>query len=237
MTATLNTVSSSTGLFSDAPFMIPSSIERMAQPPWLNSFSMPPSKDSAISPNLHPQPEITPQAESRRKSTPKTRRRSSTKSQSHYDGMSPERAKHLERNRIAANKCRLKKKKEYEQIQNTLNSETAKHDCLVAELESLKEEIWVLKNRIFDHAECDDQRINSQLAKMTQNVLGWHSGQGECPSPSFSVSSRSDGSVGDKFGSEPAEYGDLAAAMETEKSSDYGYPDMMFDSFVDAENI
>ncbi|KGO69337.1 Transcription factor Jun [Penicillium italicum] len=84
----------------------------------------------------------------------------------------PERARHLERNRVAANKCRLKKKHEQLQIQHALDEATSTRNTLLAELNELKEEVWKLKNKVFAHAKCGDHQINLQLTKTTQNVLG-----------------------------------------------------------------
>lgn len=161
------------------------------------------------------------------------------------DNVSPERARHLERNRIAANKCRLKKKREHEQIQNVLDNETAKRDSLLAEVDCLKEEIWHLKNRIFEHAKCDDQQIDMQLAKMTQGVLEGNPSPLKCPSPSFSASTWSDGSVGDAGGAAAAAVAAVAAEGGMDPSSGSmpdatvyeGYPEGIFDSFVDVPNM
>lgn len=87
------------------------------------------------------------------------------------DTISPERARQLERNRLAANKCRLKRKREHEQIQGVLEAETARRDILLAEVGALREELWRLKNRVFAHANCDDQHISLQLSQMNQDLL------------------------------------------------------------------
>ncbi|KAJ5642232.1 hypothetical protein N7490_006653 [Penicillium lividum] len=82
------------------------------------------------------------------------------------DDVSPERAKHLERNRAAA-KFRFKKKQEYRQIQSVLDSESAKRDTMLAEANVLEEEIWYLKNLVFEHVTtCDYQQISIQLGLM-----------------------------------------------------------------------
>ncbi|KAJ5320051.1 hypothetical protein PENANT_c025G10678 [Penicillium antarcticum] len=99
------------------------------------------------------------------------RQRRGSKLQSHKEGLTPERARYLERNRVAANKCRLKKKQECEKIQHILDRETTKRETLLAEAKELKEEVWQLKNMVFAHARCGDEQINRQLTKMTQNVL------------------------------------------------------------------
>lgn len=162
------------------------------------------------------------------------------------ENVSPERARHLERNRIAANKCRLKRKREHEQIQHVLENETAKRDTLLAEVDTLKEEIWHLKNRIFEHAKCEDRQIDLQLAKMTQTVLDGNASPLKCPSPSFSISTWSDGSVGDAGAAAAAATAAVAAEDGMDPSSGslpmdaivYGeYPEGIFDSFVDVPNM
>ncbi|OGE47488.1 hypothetical protein PENARI_c043G03605 [Penicillium arizonense] len=107
----------------------------------------------------------------------------------------PDRAKHLERNRIAASRCRERKKREHKQIERRLSDETEKKELLLAQLNCLKEEVWDLKNSIFQHAECEDHQINLQLAKMTQTVLNNQPMQEPSMSPTFSNWSYSDESV------------------------------------------
>lgn len=172
------------------------------------------------------------------------------------DNVSPERARHLERNRIAANKCRLKKKREHEQIQIILDNETAKRDSLLAEVGHLKEELWHLKNRIFEHAKCEDTQIEMQLAKMTQSVLDGNGSPMKCPSPSFSMSTWSDGSVGDAGAAAAAAAvsaeggmglnsgsfsrsmsGSMPRPMSTDITVYEGYPEGVFDSFVDLPSM
>lgn len=167
---------------------------------------------------------------------PATHTRRPSKPQVSRENVSPERAKHLERNRIAANKCRLKKKKEHLQIQSVLNNETAKRDTLLAEVDFLKEEIWHLKNRVFEHAKCDDQQINLQLVRMTQSVLEENPNALPCPSPTFSVSTCSDGSLVVDGGMDTN--GSVSATLPMEETPAYeGYSDGIFDSFVDVPTM
>ncbi|KAJ5788292.1 transcriptional regulator family: bZIP [Penicillium paradoxum] len=122
------------------------------------------------------------------------------KSGSHQSShpISPKRAKHLERNRIAANKCRERKKREHKQIERRLSDEAEKKDLLLAQLNCLREEVWDLKNIIFQHAECEDHQINLQLAKMTQTVLDCQPDLNTGSSPTFSSGTWSDESVADE---------------------------------------
>lgn len=156
-----------------------------------------------------------------------------SKSQTQQEETTPQRARHLERNRVAANKCRMKKKKEHAQIQSTLNDESARRDSLLAEVGYLKEEIWHLKNQVFAHAKCDDHQINTQLAKMTQSVLQSSPGQLQCPSPTFSMSTKSDDSSG--IESRLAPVVPEERPMEEMLYDDDFEP--LFDKFIEAGNI
>ncbi|KAJ5308972.1 hypothetical protein PENANT_c020G10286 [Penicillium antarcticum] len=160
----------------------------------------------------------------------------------------PDRAKHLERNRIAANKCRERKKREHKQIERRLSDETEKKELLLAQLNCLKEEVWDLKNIIFQHAECKDHQINLQLARMTQTVLENQPMQECSMSPTFSNGSYSDESVTvDEVNHnnliDPRAYpgGDWTVLP---KVADDLVPydanttnDSIFENFIDAENL
>jgi len=166
---------------------------------------------------------VTPQsAPSRRRST-------------QHANLSPQRAKHLERNRIAANKCRLKKKQQHQEIEKILSNETAKHDHLLSVVTSLKEEVWHLKNTIFDHARCDDPQINLQLAIITEQAAQINTAAPfQCPSPTFSASTYSDNSSGEaSTESSPPEA--IPATMAAPKTSYDEYPDTFFETFIEAD--
>lgn len=219
---------------------------------WLNPLNISRSEKDALIRALrekHPSTSATdpaPEQEFKpQPPQPSKRPRRSSKHLVSRDNISPERARHLERNRIAANKCRLKKKREHEQIQTVLENETAKRDTLLAEVDSLREEMWHLKNRIFEHAKCDDQQINMQLAKMTQTVLGANSSPSKCPSPTFSISTYSDrssidagGGVGPSGGGGGGDQFDLSAvSMPTDEAVYENYAEGLFDSFVDVPSL
>ncbi|KAJ5818109.1 hypothetical protein N7474_003700 [Penicillium riverlandense] len=227
-----------TNLFSSTPDRLPPTFEDPTGL-WLNPLNISQSDKGSLIQSLNEQkassenhlranPEYKPQPHLARKT-----RRSSKPYISRHD-VSPGRARHLERNRVAANKCRMKKKEEHKQIQSVLDSETAKHEALLAQVNVLKEEIWHLKNQIFEHAtKCDDQQINLQLPLMPQKVLGANSNVVPCLSPTFSASTRSDGSVGDgdSGGVESGALEDVADAAPVD------YPDGLFDSFIDVLNM
>lgn len=105
--------------------------------------------------------------------------------------VSTERARQLEKNRVAANKCRMKRKKEHHQIQNTLDFEFGKHQKLKSEVDVLREQIWNLKNEAFIHSQCGDGQFNHQLQHMTHNALHDPREYSQYSSPTFSISSQS----------------------------------------------
>ncbi|KAJ5253169.1 hypothetical protein N7489_003579 [Penicillium chrysogenum] len=170
--------------------------------------------------------------------------------------ISPGRAKHLERNRIASNKCRERKKREHKKIERRFTDETQKKDTLLAQLNCLREEVWDLKSRIFQHAGCHDQRINRQLGIMTQTVHGpsnpdvHNSSPSASSSRSFSTGTWSGESVSDGANTvESVAYNnnndwtvlpDIAIGFTTHEPNGYepnGFlTDSIFDNFIDAEN-
>lgn len=170
----------------------------------------------------------------------------------HRESVSPGRAKHLERNRIAANKCRQKKKKEHQKIQSCLHDETARHDSLMAELNDLREEIWKLKNTVFAHASCNDRHINRQLACMSENLTGSSPEQlhAQIPSPTFSSQSSSDASAVETGAIEPNALASSSFSSDDSGSLPFmdpalfggnfngtGTPEFGFDRLIDMENI
>ncbi|KAJ9489496.1 hypothetical protein VN97_g3783 [Penicillium thymicola] len=167
--------------------------------------------------------------------------------------VSPGRAKHLERNRIAANKCRERKKREHKQIERRLTDETEKKDILLAQLNCLREEVWNLKNLIFQHADCQDHQINHQLTRMTQTILQTPPNQNSTSSmptgssPTFSTGTYSDGSVADDAGVNsigPGAYNDNddwtvlpAIANDFAPYEPHGFiADSLFENFINADN-
>ncbi|GME44819.1 Transcription factor Jun [Neofusicoccum parvum] len=86
------------------------------------------------------------------------------------DDLNPEdkvkRDQFLERNRVAAHKCRQKKKEWMVQLDNDFRDLSARHKFLQAELQVLNHTLFELKNMMFQHADCKfgpiDQFIRSE---------------------------------------------------------------------------
>ncbi|CAG8089152.1 unnamed protein product [Penicillium salamii] len=150
--------------------------------------------------------------------------------------VSPERARHLERNRIAANKCRERKKREHKLIERRLSDETEKKEILLAQLNVLREEVWDLKNIIFQHAECDDHQINSQLARMTQSVLS-HSVDSTSPtSQTWSEEDANANATGNELKMEGAFEECDWSLPPTNDFYDPILTDSMFENFIQTDN-
>ncbi|UNI19468.1 hypothetical protein JDV02_005650 [Purpureocillium takamizusanense] len=66
----------------------------------------------------------------------------------------------LERNRIAASKCREKKKQWVHDLEARKSELEAQHAGLHAELASLTDEVTQIKNYLMDHASCGDANID-----------------------------------------------------------------------------
>ncbi|KAJ5624191.1 transcriptional regulator family: bZIP [Penicillium lagena] len=165
----------------------------------------------------------------------KTAGRPSTRPQTqNKKNITPERARRLERNRIAANKCRLKRKEENQQMEHALENETAKYDSLLAEVGLLRDELLHLKNQVLEHAECDDDQINTHLGVMTQTLLKDTSDQLKCPSPTFSVSTWSESSTLGT-GNDSGTVVNLPETISADKEE--GTVDFMFDDFIDGAKL
>ncbi|KAJ5113086.1 transcriptional regulator family: bZIP [Penicillium angulare] len=197
-------------------------------PLWLDPTLTLQNATSIANPNSIPS-SIPSHAESSQ--PPKAQPRRQGRTNTSKEKLSPEKARNLERNRIAANKCREKRKQSQANMEYTLETETARNQALVAEVSALKEEIWHLKNQLLDHARCDDHRdpVSSQINGGAQNTLGDSLDPLKCPSPSFSVSTWSDESIVDP--------GTASKASMDEKFTREFYGDGLFESFVDVPNI
>ncbi|OQD77185.1 hypothetical protein PENDEC_c003G04743 [Penicillium decumbens] len=152
------------------------------------------------------------------------------------DEVSPERAQHLERNRAAASKCRSKKKQEHLRLQSMLDAESEKRKALLAEVNALEEEIWHIKNQVFEHATiCDSQQVSLQLMMIAQNkVLGANSDvtpQWSSPTGSTNMCWDESPEEADHRGIESQPLENVAGPARKE------FADRLFDSLVDVPCI
>ncbi|KAJ5653855.1 Rho GTPase activation protein [Penicillium lividum] len=80
------------------------------------------------------------------------------------------RAKFLERNRLAASKCRQKKKEHTQVLEVRYKEQSEKRERLVGEIARLRSEILCLKNQVLLHAQCGDEPIKLHLAQMVKKI-------------------------------------------------------------------
>ncbi|OQD86519.1 hypothetical protein PENANT_c007G02224 [Penicillium antarcticum] len=83
---------------------------------------------------------------------------------------SAKRAKFLERNRLAASKCRQKKKEHTQQLEFHFKHQSEKHSALMTEIARLRSEVLGLKNEVLKHSQCGDEPIKMHLAQMLKKI-------------------------------------------------------------------
>ncbi|KAE8377345.1 hypothetical protein BDV26DRAFT_216141 [Aspergillus bertholletiae] len=80
------------------------------------------------------------------------------------------REKFLERNRLAASKCRQKKKEHTKLLEARFREVSARKGELENEIEHLRSEVLSLKNEMLRHAQCGDEAIKLHLAQMVRMI-------------------------------------------------------------------
>lgn len=85
-----------------------------------------------------------------------------------FGGSSREKA--LERNRVAANKCRQKKRRYTKSLESQFKDLAGRRMVLRNESAGLRCELLSLKNEILKHAHCDDGRVEHHLAREMREI-------------------------------------------------------------------
>ncbi|KAJ4217519.1 hypothetical protein NW759_008828 [Fusarium solani] len=98
---------------------------------------------------------------------------------------SSKRSKFLKRNRIAASKCRQKKKEWVNNLEETRHGLEHQHSTLQTEYNDLLGEVSKMKNQLMQHAGCNDSNINqwieNEARKFVQRTAAeYHTGQAHC---------------------------------------------------------
>lgn len=116
---------------------------------------------------------VTKRRRSAREHKPTTHHRMASSSGADSDDPDPEQLKRerfLERNRLAASKCRQKKKEHTMQLESKFKEQSDKRDELNAEISALRGQILALKNEVLKHAQCGDEPIKLHLAQMVKQI-------------------------------------------------------------------
>lgn len=130
--------------------------------------------------------DITPPDQSQ----PKKRKSNKKKGPTEGEDMQ-RRNKFLERNRIAASKCREKKKKSMSDLEQTKIQLEAKNNQLQTERSNLGSMVASLKHELMMHAKCNDPRINKWLTGQAEQYV--HTPAPAPPAPSAPLSRRVSG--------------------------------------------
>ena len=116
-------------------------------------------------------------------SPPKRSRKGRGQSKSSIDDMSPvdpdnpddvKRSKFLERNRVAASKCRQKKKEWTASLESRVRDLQNCRTQLSVVVDSLKEEVLFLKGELLQHTNCGCTRIREYLSQEVNSMTSPH---------------------------------------------------------------
>ncbi|KAI1044558.1 hypothetical protein LB505_010367 [Fusarium chuoi] len=123
-----------------------------------------PRRSSRATKTQHKQPSVEPVAKPRQKRTPKEPSLKE-EDEDEDDGLdeTQKRSKFLKRNRIAASKCRQKKKVWIRELEETTKDLEIEHNALHSQYTDLMGELTTIKNQLMDHASCNDANINQWL--------------------------------------------------------------------------
>ncbi|OJJ65590.1 hypothetical protein ASPBRDRAFT_49654 [Aspergillus brasiliensis CBS 101740] len=78
----------------------------------------------------------------------------------------------LERNRVAADKCRKKKKEHAKYLESRCETVLRENTYLQTEVNSLRSEVLILKNELLRHSRCRDEGIKRHLMRMVKQSSG-----------------------------------------------------------------
>lgn len=86
--------------------------------------------------------------------------------------VSSARQSHLEKNRVAAHKCRQRKKEYIGSLEGRAREFSAKNKALKENVSLLREEVLSLKNEVLRHAGCGFWAVDEYLARCAGELLG-----------------------------------------------------------------
>ncbi|KAI0381820.1 hypothetical protein F5Y04DRAFT_280469 [Hypomontagnella monticulosa] len=105
--------------------------------------------------------------------TRKRHRKQQETGETTHGAESSKRNRFLERNRVAATKCRQKKKEWVSDLEETRFGLESQHSHLQMEYSSLKNEITQIKSQLMEHASCNDANIDKWIENEAKKfVLG-----------------------------------------------------------------
>ncbi|KLP05136.1 uncharacterized protein FFB20_07402 [Fusarium fujikuroi] len=143
-----------------------------------------PRRSSRATKTQRKQPSVDPVAKPRQKRTPKEPSLKE-EDEDEDDGLdeTQKRSKFLKRNRIAASKCRQKKKVWIRELEETTKDLEIEHNALHSQYTDLMGELTTIKNQLMDHASCNDANINQWLDNEAKKYVQRIAAQSRQPSP------------------------------------------------------
>jgi len=120
-------------------------------------------------------PEASPQPVKRKRGRPKSQPQPSVEA---YDPdgfpfqVSSARQTHLEKNRVAAHKCRQRKKEYINSLETRAREFSSRNKQLKENVALLREEVLELKNEVLRHAGCGFWAVDEYLARCAGDLLG-----------------------------------------------------------------
>ncbi|SCO52928.1 uncharacterized protein FFMR_11247 [Fusarium fujikuroi] len=143
-----------------------------------------PRRSSRATKTQRKQPSVDPVAKPRQKRTPKEPSLKE-EDEDEDDGLdeTQKRSKFLKRNRIAASKCRQKKKVWIRELEETTKDLEIEHNALHSQYTDLMGELTTIKNQLMDHASCNDANISQWLDNEAKKYVQRIAAQSRQPSP------------------------------------------------------
>ncbi|EXM26320.1 hypothetical protein FoTM2_011085 [Fusarium oxysporum f. sp. vasinfectum] len=143
-----------------------------------------PRRSSRVTKTQRQQPPVEPVAK------PRQRRASKEPSlkeedEEEDDGLdeTAKRSKFLKRNRIAASKCRQKKKEWMSQLEETRKDLEGENNALHKQYNGLVDELSTIKNQLMQHASCNDANIDQWLDNEARKYVQRIAAQSTQPPP------------------------------------------------------
>ena len=133
-------------------------------------------------------------------SSAKEQKEKSTKEKEKVPKEEDKRDKFLERNRIAASKCRQKRKEWMHNLEEQKQEMENVHWQLQQECHMLIAEVSKLKNMIMEHAHCHDERVDRWIESEARRIVG-SSVAGPAPEADLALGIETGSSAGSVIGS------------------------------------
>ncbi|KAK7178396.1 bZIP transcription factor [Paraphaeosphaeria sporulosa] len=117
---------------------------------------------------------VNPQPQKRKRGRPRSELHTveTFTSSGHLLQIASARQSRLEKNRVAAHKCRQRKKEDTNKLEARFHMHSAKNEALKEKVAVLREEVIELKNEVLSHAECGFLAVDEYLERCSGNLLG-----------------------------------------------------------------